>query len=103
MKYVDIRLHSNHSVLNLRYGTTVEAEQMRVLHHAKQRAIDRAWRLERDRIRRGQETLHSWTRAQREQLLNKGTVSNMEAEYIRNVNNHLELADDPSNIRFVKS
>ncbi len=103
MKYVDIRLHSNHTVLNLRYGTTVAHEYDRVLHHAKQRAIDQAWRLEKKLAENGQKSIHQWTKEQKEELIKKGSVSNMEARYLRSASRHPELADDAKNIRFIPS
>ena len=103
MKYVDIRLHSNHTVLNLRYGTTVAHEYDRVLHHAKQRAIENAWKLEKHLVENGQESINNWSKQQKDELIRKGTVSNMEARYIRSASHHPELADDSKNIKFVPS
>ncbi len=103
MKYVDIRLHSNHTVLNLRYGTTVAHEYDRVLHHAKQRAIENAWKIEKELAETGQESIHQWNKKQKEELLEKGVVSDMEARYLRSVSRHPELADDAKNIKFVPS
>lgn len=103
MKYVDIRLHSNHTVLNLRYGTTVAHEYDRVLHHAKQRAIENAWKIEKHLAENGQESINNWNKKQKDELIKKGTVSNMEARYIRSASHHPELADDARNIKFVSS
>ena len=103
MKYVDIRLHSNHTVINLRYGTTVAHEYHRVLHHAKLRAIENAWKVEKFLVENGQESIHQWTKQQKDELIKKGTVSNMKAQYIRSVAHHPELADDAKNIKFMPS
>ena len=103
MKYVDIRLHGNHTVLNLRYGSSVEKERERVLRHAKDRATEVAWRMERHAVQRNAQTIHEWTQAQKEELISKGYISNMESHYIRGVLEHPLLADDPKNIRFVPS
>lgn len=101
MKHVDIRLHGNHTVLNLRYGTTVWHERQRILRHAKERAMAGAWALEKELAENRQESLHKWTRQQREELLKVGTVSDMRATYLRDCEAHPELADDPRNIVFV--
>ena len=101
MKHVDIRLHGNHTVLNLRYGTTVWHERNRILHHAKERAVAGAWVLQRELAKNSQESIQTWTRKQREELLKTGAVTGMQAVYVRDVQTHPGLADDPRNIQFV--
>ncbi len=101
MRYVDIRLHGNHSVFNLRYGTSAASEMIRVLTHAKERAVENAWKIERELVQSGKQTRNVWTRQQKEELLSKGSVTNMEGRYIRYINQFPELADDPKNIKFV--
>ncbi len=101
MKYVDIRLHSNHTVMNLRYGTSVEHEKRRIIQHAEERAAEHAWQLEKQLVKDNQQTLHTWTRKQRDELLKKGTVSNMRSVYLRDPQKCPHLADDPRNIKFV--
>ena len=101
MKHVDIRLHGNHTVLNLRYGISVWHERQRILRHARERAVAGAWSLERQLAQAHRKSLHQWTRTQRDELLKTGAVSGMRATYIRDVEKQPELADDPKNIRFV--
>lgn len=101
MKYVDIRLHGNHTVMNLRYGTTVAHEQERIMRHAQERAVELAWRLERERLDNKQESLHVWTKPQRDELVKKGAIAGYQAVYIRDVDLYPELVDDPHNIQFV--
>ena len=100
MKYVDIKLHSNHTVINLRYGTTVEHERQRILSHAQERAVENAWVVERELIQSKKRTINTWTKQEREELLSQGLVKGAQAHYIRDVKDFPELADDPKNIRF---
>ena len=101
MKYADIRVHGNHTVLNVRYGTTVSQETQRVLAHAKDRAVRNAWLLELDHAHSNKQTINSWTRKQREELQQNGFIAGYHGEYIRDVTRYPSLADDPKNIRFV--
>jgi hypothetical protein len=43
----DIRLKGKHTVINIRYGTTIEKEKKRLFKHAKERAVTHAWAREK--------------------------------------------------------
>jgi hypothetical protein len=101
MKHVDVKLHSTHTVLNLRYGTSVAHERSRILKHARERAIELAWAVERELVQSNKQTVNEWTKQQAAELLSQGRVQGVRAEYIRDIRSHPELADDPKNIRFV--
>jgi YD repeat-containing protein len=101
VRYVDIRVHSEHATISVRYGSTSHAERSRLLHHAWQRAVDAAWTVERERVQSGKLTVNRWTRAQTEQLIAVGRVDGYTGVYLRDVATHPELADWPTNIRFV--
>lgn len=101
VKYIDVRLHRNHTAVNLRYGVTVALEREQILRRALLRATESAWVIERELVQSDKLTLNSWSKLEREELLSKGSVSGMRPEYIRSVLDHPELADDPRNIRFV--
>ena len=103
VRYIDIRLHSNYTLVNLRYGTTLEAERDRILHHAKQRAIDGAWEIEREIVQSRRLRMNVWTKQQEEELVSKGKVEGMTGEYVLDVDEFVELADSPKNIRFVSA
>ena len=59
LQYVDLRLHSAHTVINLRYGTTVDHEFKRIIRHSQQRAVQRAWARERHAAVHGLQTIHT--------------------------------------------
>ena len=101
LQYVDLRLHSAHTVINLRYGTTVEHESKRVVRHAQQRAVEHAWARERHAAVHGLQTIHTWTRPQHEELVEHGRVSGVDAVFIHNVELYPELADSDNNIQFI--
>lgn len=101
VKFVDVRIVSNHTTINIRHGSPVDSERERVSRHTKQRTIDVAWDIERERVRNKKTTINKWTIAQEEELISKGRVQGMVGEYIRNIIEYPELADSPQNIRIV--
>lgn len=103
VQHIDIRLHSNYTLLNLRYGTTVEVERERVLRHAKQRAIQGAWEVERELTQSQKLRMNLWTKAQEAALLSKKHVGGVVGEYALNIHDFPELADCPKIIRFIPS
>jgi len=100
VRYVDVHLHSEHTAIALRYGTTQDHEQDRVLRHARLRAVEAAWVIERELVQSGKRSVNAWTRLQREELLSKGYVIGVRAVYLRDVKYIVELSGDPRNIRF---
>lgn len=100
--YLDVKIHGSHAVINLRYGTTVEKEVQRLMHHAKLQAVRKAWHREKEALRAGLTTTTDWTQAEIDEILKQGYVNQYEGEYIHDVNVYPELAEDPYNIRFSK-
>lgn len=101
VRYIDVRLHGPHTAVNIRYGATVTQERDRVARHAKARATDSAWTIERELVQSGKRTINNWSKSQTEELLSRGQIGGVRAEYLRNVDVYPEIADDPRNIRFV--
>lgn len=97
-RYVDVRLRAAHATINVRCGTTVASERARVRHRAWQRAVDAAWVVEREMVRRGLLTANSWTKSEVEQLVDTGLVDGYTGVYLRDVD---KLIDCPRNIRFI--
>ncbi|XP_037919215.1 teneurin-a isoform X2 [Hermetia illucens] len=100
--YLDVKIHGVHAVINLRYGTTVEKEKQRLMHHAKLTAVRKAWHREKEALRNGLTTTTDWTQSEIDEILKQGYVNQYEGEYIHDVNLYPELSEDPFNIRFVK-
>lgn len=100
---VDVRIHCADTVINLRYGTTLEHEKQRLLHHAKTSVMRKAWHRERDLLRLGLPTNKDWSVAEIEEILKSGYTNGFDGEYIRDTERYPELCDDPYNIRFVKT
>lgn len=100
--YLDVKIHGLHAVINLRYGTTVEKEKQRLMHHAKLQAVRKAWHKEKETLRTGLTTTTEWTQSEIDQILKDGYANLYEGEYIHDVNIYPELAEDPYNIRFQK-
>lgn len=99
---VDVRIHSNHTVINVRYGTTVDHETKRVLHHAQERAVKQAWRRERHLLQHSLPSPHTWSAEEVKELVESGQVAGYVGQYILSPEHYPELADDCNNIRFVK-
>lgn len=100
--YLDVKIHGLHAVINLRYGTTVEKEIQRLMHHAKLQAVRKAWHREKEALRNGLTTATEWTQNEIDEILKQGYVNLYEGEYIHDVSAYPELAEDPFNIRFTK-
>ena len=100
--YLDVKIHGIHAVINLRYGTTVEKEKQRLMHHAKLQAVRKAWHREKEALRTGLPTNTEWTQPEIDEILKLGYANLYEGEYIHDVNVYPEFAEDPYNIRFIK-
>ncbi|XP_073995971.1 teneurin-a transmembrane protein isoform X3 [Rhodnius prolixus] len=101
-KVLDVRIHRPNAIINLRYGTTVEREKERLLHHAKSAGMRKLWHRERELLRAGLPPTRDWTQVEADELLKVGYVSGFDGEHIRDVRLYPELAEDPFNMRFVK-
>lgn len=100
--YFDVKIHGANAVVNLRYGTTVEKEKQRLLHHAKLSAIRKAWHKEKEAIKSGFSGTVEWTSGEIEELMKIGYVTNYEGDYIHDVLLYPELAEDPYNVKLTK-
>ena len=100
--YTDIRLSTNHTVANIRYGTTLFEERTRVLRDAQQRASERAWKYEQDSLLSGRVGSYEWNEQQRVQILRNGYLQDYVAEALRSVEKFPDMADDFRNIRLIK-
>jgi hypothetical protein len=100
--YLDVKIHGTHAIINLRYGTTVDKEKQRLMHHAKLQAARKAWNREKELIRTGLTTSVEWVPSEMEEILKQGYSNLYDCEYIHDVSAYPELAEDAYNIRFVK-
>ncbi|KAK0097057.1 hypothetical protein PV326_003445 [Microctonus aethiopoides] len=99
---VDVKIHGASYVVNLRYGTTVEKEKQRLLHHAKATAVRKAWHREQESLKANTPTSVEWMAAEQDEIAKNGFASNYDGEYIHDAQLYPELAEDPYNIKFVK-
>jgi len=93
---VDVRLHLEAAVLNIRYGTSVPKETARLLRHALRALAPRVWERETENSAR-------WTGKERRQLEATGVVPGYELEYRHSPLSYPELYGDPLNVQVVKS
>lgn len=101
--YLDVKIHGPHAVINLRYGTTVDRERQRLLHHAKLSAVRKAWHREKEALKAGLSGAVDWAPSEVEEILKSGYANQYDGEYVHNVLQYPELAEDPYNIRFVNN
>lgn len=100
--YLDVKIHGTHAIINLRYGTTVDKEKQRLMHHAKLQAARKAWGREKEMLADGLITSTEWNQSDMDEILKQGYSNYYDCQYIHDVNNYPELAEDPYNIKFVK-
>ncbi|XP_055911433.1 teneurin-a isoform X2 [Eupeodes corollae] len=100
--YLDVKIHGVHAIINLRYGTTVDKEKQRLMHHAKLTAVRKAWHREKEALRNGLTTIIDWSQQEIDEILKLGYANSYEGEYIHEISEYPELAEDPYNIRFTK-
>ncbi|ESP00102.1 hypothetical protein LOTGIDRAFT_91191, partial [Lottia gigantea] len=98
----DVRIHGNNSVINIRYGTTIDKERSRILFHAKERAIKQLWNSEKYLLKNSLPSHYKWTEQEIRELVSGGQVQGYEGQYIRDPQNYPELADDSNNIRLIQ-
>ena len=99
---VDVRIHSNHTIINVRYGTTLDHEKKRVLHHAFERAVRHAWLREKHLLQHSLPSPHKWSQSEVKELAESGEVAGFVGQYILTPDHYPELADDCNNIHFVR-
>ncbi|CAC5364631.1 unnamed protein product [Mytilus coruscus] len=77
----DIRLRGKHSVINIRYGTTIDKERKRLLKHAKERAVTHAWAREKWILQNNLKSKHQWTEEEKQSILNFGFARGYEGHF----------------------
>lgn len=80
----------------------MEKEKQRLLHHAKLSAIRKAWHKEKEYLKNGFSGNVEWTNAEIDEIIKVGYAATYECDYIHDVQQYPELAEDPYNIRFQK-
>jgi len=68
----------------------------------RQAAVRQAWKQEKELVQETGRGTRPWTRQEKKELLENGKVKGYEGHHINNVKDHVELARNPENIKFVK-
>lgn len=100
--HLDVKLHIQNAIINLKYGTTAEKEHQRLMHHAKLQAVRKAWHREKELLRNGLISSYEWTQQETDDIIKNGYANLYEGEYIHDIVQYPEMLEDPFNIRFVK-
>ncbi|XP_062616760.1 teneurin-2-like [Saccostrea cucullata] len=101
----DIKLHGKHSIINIRYGTTLELERQRVLSHATTRAVNHAWRREKWILQNSLTSQYQWTSYEVNEILTHGSARGYEGRYRQSQTptQYPELSDDCNSIKLQKT
>ena len=107
---MDVKVHLDKTVLNIRYGTKSDIEKNRLLRHSYKMLTRRAWIKEKELLlaeellgdnSRIRLTDYPWNASQKKQLLRKGIVDGFDIDFKREVQKYPELANSLDNIRFI--
>ncbi|XP_063233060.1 LOW QUALITY PROTEIN: teneurin-m [Bacillus rossius redtenbacheri] len=96
----ELRLRGPDAAVFVRYGADPGQELRRVLKHARKRAVERAWELEKQLVAAGFPGRGEWSDEEREELLARGGVDGYEGADVHGVHRYPQLADDPGNVAF---
>ncbi|XP_076362879.1 teneurin transmembrane protein Ten-m isoform X2 [Tachypleus tridentatus] len=99
---VDIRVQSTSVLLNMRYGTSLQEEILRLVVDARRRAVEEAWQQEVALAQSGHRGSRDWSKGEREELLSTGAVPRYYGNDVHDTDRYPQLADDPTNVVFQK-
>jgi RHS repeat-associated protein len=71
------------------------------LKEARRKAVEEAWKDEKNMVEKTGEGTHNWTAKQKEQLLKEGKVKGYEGHHINSVKGSPHQAGNPNNIKFM--
>lgn len=100
-KILDVKVHLERSVINIRYGTSAVAEKKRLLRHSLKLGTRRAWAKERQALAEGKQQ-QPWTSDEVERIHGQGFLSSYEVIFTQDVDLYPELANDMDNLMFRK-
>jgi hypothetical protein len=86
--------HSGKSADGIEKDDTTREDSIR------QKAVDEAWAIEKERVLRGRGT-RDWTVGQQAELIKYGRVKGFEGQHMKNVARYPQYAGDPRNIQFL--
>ncbi|XP_076290025.1 teneurin transmembrane protein Ten-m isoform X6 [Lasioglossum baleicum] len=98
----ELRLYNPDAAVVIRYGADPEQERHRILKHAHKRAVERAWEIEKQLVMAGFQGRGDWSKEEKDELFNRGTVNGYEGVDIHSVHRYPQLADDPGNVAFTR-
>ncbi|XP_065347700.1 teneurin-m isoform X4 [Cloeon dipterum] len=99
----ELRVHNSEAAVFIRYGADPAQERQRVLRHAHKRAVEKAWEIEKQLLSSGFPGRINWTEDERTELESRGSVYGYEGVEAHSIHKYPQLADDPSNVRFLKA
>jgi len=98
----ELTISGNSSEISIRYGATVQQEKTRIFNVVIERAVQYAWLDELGTVNDARRSKYPWTSAEINQLKHNGRVTGYTHQLRRPVTEFPELADDPTNILFIK-
>ena len=99
---MDVKVHLENTIVSIRYGSSIEAERIRILRHASKVTARRAWTRQKELLSQNRAfEAEPWTSRQKDQIVLQGSVSNYEVRFARDLEEFPELAADLANVKFV--
>lgn len=81
-------------------SSVMSNEEKKRLSYERQTAVRNAWKEEKARVEAGRGT-RNWSKAEQEELLQRGAVSGYEGHHMKSVSAYPEYAGDSRNIQFL--
>ena len=115
---MDIRIETPASIINIRYGSGMKEERQRLHASIKQEAVKNRWKQVQQSLidlKRSQDQFSAvnhnlrsrvrtrWTEKEKEAIVTSSELSSYVGEYYHDIQHYPELADDASNIIFIRS
>ena len=66
-------------------------------------AVNEAWKIEADKIRKGLSGSRDWTTEEKQELLSTGRVKNYQGHHMKSAKAYPDYVDDPNNIQFLRT
>ncbi|OWY63308.1 hypothetical protein B7486_53805, partial [cyanobacterium TDX16] len=80
----------------------IEEKTKKYIKNLRQKGVRKAWKREKDLVKRTGRGSHDWTEDQKKELLERGRVSGYEGHHKQTVKDRPDLADDPDNVEILK-
>lgn len=106
---MEVKVHLDDTVINIRYGTDPASEKTRLLRHAYKIMVRKMWMREKDFLLTNRKNRviveplnYDWDKQQKDQLINKSIIDWVTVRYQTSIEAKSDLVYDLDNKMFVK-